>query len=261
MSKISRKLLRNLATPAQPRLLHLPTRPSVRPERHKAGVAELPTMDAMPQALSADLLREQTLAHAQREGYEAGMARALKEAQPRIEDRVQAATAERIAQMERETLAQLQKRQRELEASWVERMEALESLLKRVPMALAARLDALEPQVVELALEFACRLLGPDGDRRGLVEAWVSQALSRLRGEPTRICLHPQDLALIHESEWARSLIRQFPGLEWAADTSLDAGGCVVDSESGSLEARLDQQVGRLLDAWRKVLTVSEGKA
>jgi len=261
MSKTSRKLLRNLATPSQTRLLHLPLRPTARLERLKPVTAELSRADALPQVLSADLLRDQALAHAQREGYEAGVARALREAQPLIEERVQTATAERRAQLEREAQAQLQRRQRELEAGWAERMGALEALIKSVQPALTARLDALEPLAVELSLEFACRLLGPDGDRRDLVEAWLRQALNRLRGEPTRIRLHPRDLELVRQSEWAQGLSVQFPELEWIGDASLDAGGCWIDAESGSLDARLDQQMARLVDAWRKVLATSGGKA
>ena len=98
----------------------------------------------------------------------------------------------------------------------------------------------LEVDAAELAFEVACRVLGDAAGRRRLIEDMVAQAMSGLRGQTQRVRLSAADLALIDEAEAGTAGLRsRYPGIEWVADPMVQAGGCLIDGEGGTLDARL----------------------
>jgi flagellar assembly protein FliH len=241
-------LLRNVALQAQPRVLARPQRPAPAvvavPPAAPARTAALdvpPSPSPVP-ALDAEI--EAARAKGLQEGREAGLQLGLKDAQARLDEATQAAQAAAAAQLERES-ARLAKQ-------WAERLARLDAVVTALDAQLSRHWEGLEAEAAELAFEVACRVLGDAAGRRQLIEGMVTQAMSGLRTQPLRVRLSAADLALIDETGADGAGLRaRHPRVEWIADPAVQAGGCLIDGDGGTLDARLEVQLQRLLQQWR----------
>ncbi len=246
-------ILRGIELDAQPRALLRPARAGAAP--HSA----VPPGDA-EQRLAMHVARLE--AEAEHKGYAEGLARGrddgleegrrqglvegLTEAQLRIDAALARATESLHAETARlrqvaDVLADAQ-------------LQRLQRLVEAFECESRSRLEALEPDAVEAAFEAICRIVG-DGTDRGAAEAQlrglVSTAVSRIgQARLLRIRVHPDDLPSV--VDWSRkgSALERHASVEWVGDAAVGPLGCIVDSDQGSLDARLDVQLARLRDAW-----------
>ncbi len=241
-------LLRGLALHAQPRVLARPQRPSPAEPLPAAPEHRVVVADPVP-ALPAGPALEEAMAQARAEGLqqgrEAGLQLGLKDAQARLDEATQVAQAAAAAKLERES-ARLAKQ-------WSERLARLDLMVQAFESQLSRYWTHLEADAAELAFEVACRVLGDSASRRRVIEDMVAQAMSGLRGQPLRVRLSAADLALLDEarSDESAGLRARHPGVEWVADPAVQVGGCMIDGEGGTLDARLEVQLQRLLQQWR----------
>ncbi len=129
--------------------------------------------------------------------------------------------------------------------------EALQQAAAAVEAARADFLDALEPQVVELAVLVAERVLQRECRMDvALVHATVRRALAKLSDrQRLRIRLHPADLPGVQDTQL--QLLEAFPGvetLELHADENIAPGGCLIDSDTMQVDARIETLLGDVID-------------
>ncbi len=115
-------------------------------------------------------------------------------------------------------------------------------------------LQALEPQAVELALLAARRIVGQElSVRPAAVAEMVVPLLRRLRrARQVTLRVHPDDGAALEPC--LRALCAQAElaaGVQLEHDPTLERGDCVVQSELGSLDARIETQLQALARALR----------
>lgn len=118
--------------------------------------------------------------------------------------------------------------------------------------AKAAVLADAEDAMIELAFAAVCKLVGEHAASAAGVAAMVRQhSARRHEREQVVVRLHPDDFALLQGGD---------DGLadHCRADAGIELGGCIVDSGSGSLDARLETQLTRLRDT---LLTVRAERA
>ena len=121
--------------------------------------------------------------------------------------------------------------------------------------ATAPDLDKLsfEEALIELAMETAKRLVAGLEVSVPMVEAAVREALGEAEktGRIT-VMLHPEDLALIEQT---RSPIMQEQvggeAIRFQASATVGRGGCIVQTDFGSLDARRDTKFEMLKQAVR----------
>jgi type III secretion system HrpE/YscL family protein len=114
------------------------------------------------------------------------------------------------------------------------------------------QLDALEPQVVELALLAARRIIGDELTvLPSRIADMVAPLLARVRrARQVTLRVHPADLEELHgclAPLRARSELSGSLALE--SDPALGRGDCVVISDAGVLDARIDTQLQALARA------------
>lgn len=131
------------------------------------------------------------------------------------------------------------------------------ALVQRAAAASKETHDALlrgaEREAVELAVEAARQVIGAAVERDpGLVAATVRRALERAGAlNVVRVRLHPGD------EDRVRATLTEAHGralpFEVLADGAVSVGGCIVDTDAGRIDARLDVQLEQiaqsLLDA------------
>lgn len=128
---------------------------------------------------------------------------------------------------------------------------ALEGSAEAMRGAREQFLASLEPQVVELALEIARRILQRDARTdRDLVTTTVRNALRHLADrEQMLIRVNPADLEglraqkvrLLEDFEDVREIMVQ-------ADEAISPGGCIVESRLMQVDARIEAQLDTILE-------------
>lgn len=134
-----------------------------------------------------------------------------------------------------------------------ERLERLDTWISGLSKAwswhLHSRLSAVEEDMVSLSTSVALRILGERALDREAVRHGVQQAILQCReaGEGTLVTaihVHPQDLEFLRTdpdlAEWFKD--RDLPQVKWLADGGIRLGGCIIRSEHGALDARLETQ-------------------
>ncbi|MCS7172057.1 MAG: FliH/SctL family protein [Armatimonadetes bacterium] len=173
--------------------------------------------------------------------------RSAYEAARRIREEARVEVARAVVQAREEARA-------EGEAAWQERLRRLDrvvdDLASQGPAALAS---FAAPAVVRLSLEVARRIvrraveLEPE-----ILLQWVQEAAGRLHGFVELVVrLNPRDLALLGD----RAGGVERPGLRvrWVPDPQVE-GGCVVESDAGTVDASLPTQLTSLRERLEEVL-------
>jgi type III secretion system HrpE/YscL family protein len=143
------------------------------------------------------------------------------------------------------------------------RADALREARERARAELAAQLlrlaeqrdlqlAALEPQVIELALRAARRIVGEElALRPERVADMVAPLLARVRrARQVTLRVHPGDRGMLEQCLQALRTHSELQGsLSIEADPALGPGDCVVVSDAGVLDARIDTQLHALARA------------
>ncbi|MFA4873730.1 MAG: FliH/SctL family protein [bacterium] len=110
-----------------------------------------------------------------------------------------------------------------------------------------------EPDIIELVLSIAEKVIGKIvAENPGMTRSVVHQALESALGDRIVVKLNPEDFRMIMEGDHEfRDLIDRTRRLSFREDESISKGGCVVETEVGTIDAQLETQ----LAAIRKALT------
>ena len=137
--------------------------------------------------------------------------------------------------------AGLEKGEAEARRQLQTQIERVQGLAAQLSQAKAAMLKDAEDGAVELAFAALCRILGEQAPTREGVLAMVERCAAGARAhEQVSVRLHPDDVALLDPAE--------AHAVRFVADAGIALGGCIVDSSTGSLDARLETQLARLAE-------------
>jgi flagellar assembly protein FliH len=169
----------------------------------------------------------------------------LAEARQEAEEKVKEAYAEGLRRGMETGLARFQ-------ASVSESAEALRQAASAMEAARAAFLDSLEPQVVDLAVAMAERILQREAETDPeLIGRVVREALEHLMDrERVRVRVNPEDLEAMRA--YKVTLLDDFEGvneIQVQEDASIAPGGCIIESELMQVDARLETQFAQIVDA------------
>jgi flagellar assembly protein FliH len=132
-----------------------------------------------------------------------------------------------------------------------EAQEALRSAAQAIVQARETYLASMEPEVVRLAHAIASRILRREARvdvelMRTTIRAALEQLAER---ERVRLHMNPADLEALAQREI--DIPREFgtfEHIEIIADETVGSGGCAVETESVSVDARIETQLQRILD-------------
>lgn len=126
----------------------------------------------------------------------------------------------------------------------------LAELIQSVGEAKQQTIDGSEDMLVEIAFAAVCRIMGATVITRDALVGMVKEASAHCRDRNAlKVHLHPQDWELLQQSADASGQL-QFDGrVVLERSSSVKLGGCMIESEAGMLDARLEVQMERLRDA------------
>lgn len=183
------------------------------------------------------------------EGVQEGIAQMQQQLEHRAELLAKSIAEERIQQAQTHFQREANLQIEQLHAQLTPQYELLMSLLRKMPMELERRLADAEEDIVALAFEVICRVMGdeaatPEG-LAGMIKAAAKNWHGRL---PLEIHLHPDDLEMLQvQFKVTEQLAAERLGLDglelrWVADSKVVMGGCLLQSSEGALDARLELQ-------------------
>lgn len=220
-----------------------PRPPAVLPGQRPGADKPAPlTHERMTQAPDAG--REQARHEARAAGYEAGRAQGEKDGyEAGIQQALERAETERRAALE-STQAGQQK--------LADALAKMQLMAEAVARQKSGFLNDAEDDMVALAFEALCRLLGETAVTRDMVRAGIDNALTHWRGKAMlEIHVHPEDLPWLEEDkDFSARIAAHGPHtVRWVADAEVAMGGCLLRSSEGALDARLELQVEALKTA------------
>jgi flagellar assembly protein FliH len=136
------------------------------------------------------------------------------------------------------------------QAAYRDKLAHLEQLIENAGRSFSAQIEGLEDIAVSIAFESLAKLLGDALVTREGVRAIVSQVLQCTKEQERLIVrLSPSDFYLLLQQASDAPLLAQ-TGVELVPDDRIELGGCLVETGTGSLDARLETQ----MQALRRVL-------
>lgn len=129
--------------------------------------------------------------------------------------------------------------------------------------SVAASLDhmaRMESSFVDVVMRSVRTILG-SFDNADLAEKVVGHALRLVRDEKKVLLRVSMDDVDAVQARLA-DIVKRYPGMgrvDVAADPSLGAGGCIMETELGVIDATLDRQLGMIEDAFRRHLEERTG--
>ena len=231
-------VLRGAATHAQPR--SLPRSPRQRAEGAVASSQGVAGVELMAQRSPG---HDDGYQQGLEEGRAAGLQEGLHGAQQRVDEAV------RKARQDFEGLAN--QRLEEFKSEAIARLAQLERVLASFETASARRVAELEDDAIALAYGAVCKLMGEQAGGAAAIADVVRQGMAQLRGSTLlAVRMNESDLRTLLGDEQGRRLQAAAPQVKWTADPAVAAGGCLIDTTAGSLDARLDTQLASLRALW-----------
>lgn len=143
------------------------------------------------------------------------------------------------------------------EESYRAKLARLESLSSALQQERAEFFSRIEPELVRLSIAIAEKVIARELELRpDTVLDLLRTALKRIRDrENLRISVNPRDLE--HVKQARDDLISAVDGLrklEISEDRRVGPGGCVIESPSGTLDARINTQLDEITRALTDVM-------
>lgn len=131
--------------------------------------------------------------------------------------------------------------------AWREEYAKLRSLFSS---SLETQLEHVDRYAVDIAFASLGRIVGERYLDANFSAAVVREALQSVRGSTSvKVHVSQQDYDLIRDMDAELADQGQFSDVELVPDPRVSVGGCLIESETGSWDARLETQLQRLRDA------------
>jgi len=152
--------------------------------------------------------------------------------------------------------------QEESRQAFAAELARVRSVAGKLSDVLASGIGGMEDLAVAIAFEAVCKVLGESATTAEGVRAQVRQAAAAAKNKERLVVrLHPADLSALRDAGALNSILSAEKVVSWVADDSIELGGCVVATDGGGLDARLETQIDRmrttLLAARRQVTSIS----
>jgi len=142
--------------------------------------------------------------------------------------------------------------QRELAAQREADARKLVQAMAAITQALDRKLADMEGGIAELAFAAVCRMLGSALLERAHAAAAVAQVLGMVKAaRRVRVRLAPADHERLLDGTDLAALLPEGAAVSIEADPAVALGGCMISSDAGEWDGRLETQLARLYEALR----------
>ncbi|PRC93893.1 FliH/SctL family protein [Solimicrobium silvestre] len=142
----------------------------------------------------------------------------------------------------------------ESKQSFANEIARIKSIAEKLPQALESGIHGMEDALVSIAFEAVCKILGTSAVTREGIKTIVQQAAANtLSNEQLVVRLQPNDFKLLQDAGGFSASLKTGQTVKWVADKKIVMGGCMIETATGELDARLETQVQALRTVLVKV--------
>ncbi len=162
--------------------------------------------------------------------------------------------AQKIRQQASQVLKDAQvQRERECQRGYEEGPEqGLGELTQKIMDAGRAEekvLNEAEPQIIRMVMDISEKVIGREIEKGAIVDV-VKKTITQAVGKKIVVRLNPADMVLVKGREKdLLTVLEQNQSVNVREDEAIPAGGCIVESEMGAVDARLDTQLAAIKKA------------
>ena len=124
-------------------------------------------------------------------------------------------------------------------------IDTLETLLEDLTLVRNNTLKGLEAEIVALTIGIARKIVGQELTvRPELIVTTIKNALSQIEtAGKIRIKLNPDDIELLNNTPAdLGAILSDTATVTYESDPSITSGGCVIETDAGNIDARLETQ-------------------
>jgi len=137
-------------------------------------------------------------------------------------------------------------------------LERLQSIALGLERALKSGNFDAEDMAVAIAFEAVCKVLGAEALTAEGIQAIVRETTARVRASETIVVrLHGADLEMLANAGMLANAWPVGTKISWMEDKHVELGGCMIETSTGELDARLETQ----LDILRTTLLEARQKS
>lgn len=160
---------------------------------------------------------EDVFKHQLEQHYERG----FKEGQTAVKDRLEKEYAERIAV----------------------KYESIDKIIEQLNKKIANYEPAFEQLVVKLALFIAQKIVKREIESESIINDTLTESIKRVMGSnKIFVKLNPEDLKEINRESHIQFNDDSYKNIKFESDEQIEAGGCLVETEIGNVDARISSQ-------------------
>lgn len=142
--------------------------------------------------------------------------------------------------------------EREFSSSMVKKTEEFYAILSNFEQKLIAYEQSFEEIVASVSLKIAEKIVKREINTRSIVEETVRTAAQKIVGaNEVIIKINPADYELL-SNEYHGSFDAGFEKVKFEVTTKVEPGGCLIESEIGNVDARIDTQLEEITRAFEQ---------
>ncbi|QQR79684.1 MAG: type III secretion system stator protein SctL [Deltaproteobacteria bacterium] len=121
--------------------------------------------------------------------------------------------------------------------------------LMEASMAKEKMLEDAEPQVIRMVMDIAEKVIGRAVEKGAVIEV-IKKTIEESSGKKITVRVNPQDWEMVKSREQELvSGLDQRRSISVREDESVGVGGCIVETELGTVDARLELQLKAIRNA------------
>lgn len=131
-----------------------------------------------------------------------------------------------------------------------EQLKESQQLMEMFSQAVKQKLKNVDGLSVEIGFTALIKLVGEHLGDKKFSKAYIMTAVEQVRSE-TQLDVHisPNDYQMLTKYDELSQISKALPNVSFVEDSRVGLGGCVIDSNHGSWDARIEAQLHRLKDA------------
>ncbi|MGE5400395.1 MAG: FliH/SctL family protein [Ignavibacteriales bacterium] len=129
----------------------------------------------------------------------------------------------------------------------IERTEEFNRILASIEASLSGYEEAFDKIVIEVSIAVAEKIVKHEISRESIINETLRESVRRVLGaNEILIKINPQDYKILHSGEQNVQFEDSFSKIKFEQDDKVEAGGCIVETEIGNVDARINTQISEI---------------
>lgn len=139
--------------------------------------------------------------------------------------------------------------------------EEFYQILSGIEERLQSYEKSFESIVIAVSSKIAQKVLNREIENKSIIESTLRNAIGKVLGAGGIILrLNPADYELLNQGDFIVTLNNSFSKLKFEMDDSIEKGGGIIETEIGSVDARVSTQLEEIIKQLENSLNEDQGK-